>query len=109
MFRGRKLTYEVTDGGAVLDRDIVMVRAEEMEPEREEVALGGGGVPGPRQLIGNGFWERCAHSRGCSNTNRPRNSKLTSGSASTSTRPASRAARKRSRGSLCEQFRLPRG
>ena len=47
VYRGRELTYEVIDGWAVHDGDIVLGRAEEMEPAQAGVGPEGGGIPGP--------------------------------------------------------------
>ena len=47
MFRGRELSYEVIDGWAVHDGDIVLGRAEEMEPAQAGAGPEGGGIPGP--------------------------------------------------------------
>ena len=47
VWRGRELTYEVIDGWAVHDGDIVLGRAEEMKPAGVVAAPPGGEVPGP--------------------------------------------------------------
>ena len=59
VWRGRELTYEVIDGWAVYDGDIVLGRVEEIEAEPASAGTPASGVPGPglRRDIFSGSWD----------------------------------------------------